>query len=232
MILKLGDQTVCPVVTVTPTDYTLQAKNAAPSTSSQTISPDTGYYGLSKVTLGAVTSAIDPNIVAGNIKQGVTILGVAGTVQEGGTIQSSKTATPSTSSQTITPDSGYDGLGQVIVNPVTASIDSNIAAGNIKSGVFILGVSGSLTPASLTTQTITPTTSAQTVTPTSPYNGFSAVTVPAVTAAIDSNITAANIKSGVTILGVQGSLVVQHYYTGTSVPSSSLGSNGDIYLQV
>ena len=30
---------------------------------------------------------------------------------------------------------------------------------------------------------------------------------------------------------ITGSLVVQHYYTGSSSPSSSLGVNGDIYLQ-
>lgn len=28
-----------------------------------------------------------------------------------------------------------------------------------------------------------------------------------------------------------GSLVIQHYYTGSSVPSASLGVNGDIYLK-
>ena len=28
-----------------------------------------------------------------------------------------------------------------------------------------------------------------------------------------------------------GTLVIQHYYTGSSTPSSSLGSNGDIYLK-
>ena len=28
-----------------------------------------------------------------------------------------------------------------------------------------------------------------------------------------------------------GSLVIQHYYTGSSTPSSSLGVNGDIYLK-
>lgn len=28
-----------------------------------------------------------------------------------------------------------------------------------------------------------------------------------------------------------GTLVIQHYYTGSSAPSSSLGVNGDIYLQ-
>ena len=30
---------------------------------------------------------------------------------------------------------------------------------------------------------------------------------------------------------VTGSLVINKYYTGSSAPSSSLGSNGDIYLQ-
>lgn len=28
-----------------------------------------------------------------------------------------------------------------------------------------------------------------------------------------------------------GSVTIQHYYTGSSTPSSSLGVNGDIYLQ-
>ena len=30
---------------------------------------------------------------------------------------------------------------------------------------------------------------------------------------------------------VSGSLVIQHYYTGTGAPAASLGSNGDIYLR-
>lgn len=30
---------------------------------------------------------------------------------------------------------------------------------------------------------------------------------------------------------VNGSVVVQHYYTGSSAPSASLGADGDIYLQ-
>lgn len=53
-----------------------------------------------------------------------------------------KTATPSTSEQTITADEGKDGLGTVTVSAVTAAIDENITAGNIKSGVTILGVTG------------------------------------------------------------------------------------------
>lgn len=53
-----------------------------------------------------------------------------------------KTVTPTTSSQTITAGDQYDGLGTVTVSAVTAAIDENIVAGNIKDGVTILGVTG------------------------------------------------------------------------------------------
>lgn len=56
----------------------------------------------------------------------------------------SKTVTPSTSQQNVTFDEGFDGLEKVVVDAVTKSIDSNIKAENIKSGVSILGVDGSL----------------------------------------------------------------------------------------
>lgn len=53
-----------------------------------------------------------------------------------------KTVAPTTAEQTITAGEGYDGLGTVTVNAVTAAIDENIVAANIKSGVTILGVTG------------------------------------------------------------------------------------------
>lgn len=55
-----------------------------------------------------------------------------------------KTVTPTTAEQSITAGEGYDGLGTVTVNAVTAAIDENIVAGNIKKDVEILGVVGSL----------------------------------------------------------------------------------------
>ena len=57
-----------------------------------------------------------------------------------------RTVTPTTSEQEITKTSSTAyGLGKVTVSAVTAAIDENIVAGNIKSGVVILGVTGSYT---------------------------------------------------------------------------------------
>ena len=50
-----------------------------------------------------------------------------------------KTVTPAATEQVITPDSGYNGLSQV-----TVSGDSNLIADNIKSGVSIFGITGTL----------------------------------------------------------------------------------------
>lgn len=55
----------------------------------------------------------------------------------------SKSVTPSTSQQSVQADDGFDGLDTVTVNAVTAAVDSNIKAENIKSNVTILGVVGS-----------------------------------------------------------------------------------------
>lgn len=55
--------------------------NVTPSTSAQTITAPEGTDGYSPVNVSAVTSAIDANIVAGNIKKDVQILGVTGSYE-------------------------------------------------------------------------------------------------------------------------------------------------------
>lgn len=60
-----------------------QRKLIKPSVYEQDILPDEGYNALSKVTVQAVTADIDENISSENIKQGVSILGVSGSLVEG-----------------------------------------------------------------------------------------------------------------------------------------------------
>lgn len=62
----------------------LTTLNATPTTSAQNITPESPYDGFDKVKISAVTSSIDANIAAGNIKKDVTILGVTGTFEGGG----------------------------------------------------------------------------------------------------------------------------------------------------
>lgn len=120
--------------------------------------------------------------------------------------------TPTTEAQTIDVPSYLDGYGPVNVAAVTSTIDSNIQPSNIKEGVSILGVSGSVVESNETTLNVTPTTSAQTLSPTSPYTGFDEVNVSAVTSSIDVNIQPENIVQGVSILGTEGSVYVPTKY--------------------
>ena len=61
-----------------------QEKTVTPSVVAQEVTPDEGFTCLSKVNVEAVTSAIDSNITAENIKKDVSILGVVGTLESGG----------------------------------------------------------------------------------------------------------------------------------------------------
>lgn len=66
----------------------------------------------------SISSTEQAKIIASNIKSGVQILGVTGTYSGETATAQAKTATPSTSSQTILPDSGYDYLSQVTINAI------------------------------------------------------------------------------------------------------------------
>ena len=92
----------------------------------QTIS--LGFYdGSGKI---SIDSAEKAKIIPANIKNGVSILGVQGTMtgQEDLQVQS-KTVTPTFAAQTILPDEGYDYLSQVVVSAIPMTESENTAGG-------------------------------------------------------------------------------------------------------
>ena len=65
---------------------TIDSLTVTPMTTSQTITAGSDVDGYSPINVEAVTSSIDSNIVAGNIKKNVTILGVTGSYEGSGGI--------------------------------------------------------------------------------------------------------------------------------------------------
>lgn len=87
-----------------------------------------GYHdGSGKVSISSTEQA---KLIPGNIRDGVTILGVEGTMSGSEDVKSqSKTVTPSTEEHTVLPDTGYTHLSQVIVNPIPYNESANSAGG-------------------------------------------------------------------------------------------------------
>lgn len=89
-----------------------------------------GYHdGAGKVAISATEQA---KIIAGNIRAGVSILGVTGTMSgtESAKAQA-KTVTPTTTQQTVLPDSsqGFNYLSQVTVNAIPYNESDNAQGG-------------------------------------------------------------------------------------------------------
>ena len=76
-----------------------------------------------------IAAAEKQKIVAANIKQGITILGVEGTYSGESVKAQSKTVTPSTAQQLIQPDTGFDYLSSVTVNAIPYTESDNSAGG-------------------------------------------------------------------------------------------------------
>lgn len=98
---------------------------------SGTISTVNGTYTIPQgYADGSGTVSIDATeqakIIATNIKSGVTILGVTGTLSPAEDVTAqSKTATPYTTAQTILPDDEYDYLSQVTVEAIAYTETEN-----------------------------------------------------------------------------------------------------------
>jgi len=99
------------------------------STKAQEYTIQQGYHdGSGKVSIASTEQA---KIIATNIRSGVTILGVEGTMSGSEDVSAqSKTVTPSTTSQTILPDGPtYNYLTQVTVEAIPYTETDNAAGG-------------------------------------------------------------------------------------------------------
>ena len=146
-----------PTVTV-PSGYydssaTKSIANGSATTPATTISV-TPTISLDTST-GIITASIsDSQSVTPTVSAGYIASGTSGTVTVSGsdteqlTVQGAQTITPTTSDRTIA-------AGQFLTGAQTIKGDANLLASNIKSGVSIFGVDGSLTSATVSQDSTT-----------------------------------------------------------------------------
>lgn len=98
------------------------------STVDGTYSIPIGYHdGSGSVKIDTTEQA---KIIATNIREGITILGVTGTMTGAESVTSqAATATPSNQQQVITPETGYDYLSQVTIAAIPYTETDNSAGG-------------------------------------------------------------------------------------------------------
>ena len=167
-------------------NYTLQSRSVTPTKSQQSITPESGYYGLSDVTVNAIPEAYQDvssvNATAGDVLANKIIVNssgsvIAGSMPNNGAV--SKTLDATSSNQTYTVPAGYhNGSGTVSIT--------------------------------LETKSVTPTSSAQDVTPTS-GKVLSKVTVNAIPSPYFDvsgvNAAAGDVLTGKTIVAANGATV-------------------------
>ena len=135
-----------------PSGYYASAASKAVSSGSAT-TPTTAITATPTISVNSSTGVITASVSASQsvtptVSAGYVSSGTAGTVSVSGsdteqlTTQAATTYTPTTSNQTIA-------AGTYLTGAQTISGDANLVAGNIKSGVSIFGVSGSLTAATV-----------------------------------------------------------------------------------
>lgn len=210
---------------------TYQTKTVSPTESQQTVTPDSNYDALSSVTVNAISSTYVGSGITQRDETDLTASGATVTVPAG---YYAEQETKSVTSGSATGPSSLSGSSATVstgTNTLTLTKTGVTTTPTVSAG-YISGATASTATVTLTASvttkaaaTITPGTSNQTIAAGTYLTGTQTI-------AGDADLVAGNIKNGVQIFGVTGNLAFITYYTDYATPSSSLGSDGDIYLKV
>lgn len=104
------------------------AQTGSITTKAQQVTIAQGFHdGTGKV---SIASAEQAKLIPANIREGIEILGVEGTMSGSeGVVAQAKTATPTWAQQVIAPDTGYTHLSQVTVAAIPIAYSDNSAGG-------------------------------------------------------------------------------------------------------
>lgn len=188
--LKFG--VTCLGITGTLVKLEGEERTITPSISEQVITPSEGKNGITSATVNPVTSTIDSNIQAENIKKDISILGVTGTL-ETGVDTSDATAAESD-----------------IVSGKTAYVDGNKITGTVAeySNNSSIGVGKVTNNSSINCINVYNSNADDTPAFDKLLRGGAALRAPYAKVAEAIGLTADKIKAGETILGITGT------YTG------------------
>lgn len=118
-------------------------------------------------------------------------------------LQAKTNISPTTSSQTITADGGYDGLSSVQINAMPQG-SVTIPYTTLSNNPTISTSSGNITAYGIATQSVTPSVTAGYVSSVVPGTVHAEGSTTVAATSLDANLLAENIKKDVSIFGVTG----------------------------